>query len=83
MINFIKKSLVIILLVLFTGNLNAEVKTYKMVFVPASAASSLNIVVNADHNENSFASVNGTATFVVTITNDGDVDFTDVKEFSL
>ena len=36
MINFIKKSLVIILLVLFTGNLNADVKTYKMVFVPAS-----------------------------------------------
>ena len=50
-----------------------------LVFVPASAASSLNIVVNADHNENSFASVNGTATFVVTITNDGDVDFTDVS----
>ena len=36
MINFIKKSLVIILLVLFTGNLNADVKTYKMVFIPAS-----------------------------------------------
>ena len=36
MINFIKNSLVIILLVLFTGNLNADVKTYKMVFVPAS-----------------------------------------------
>ena len=50
-----------------------------LVFVPASAASSLNIVVDADHNENSFASVNGTATFVVTITNDGDVDFTDVS----
>ena len=49
-----------------------------LVFVPASAASSLNIEVDADHNEYSFASVNGTATFVVTITNDGDVDFTNV-----
>ena len=36
MTNLIKKTLVIILLVLFTGSLNAEVKTYKMVFVPAS-----------------------------------------------
>ena len=49
-----------------------------LVFVPASAASSLSIEVDADHNEYSFASVNGTATFVVTITNDGDVDFTNV-----
>jgi len=32
----IKKALLIIFLVLFTGNLNAETKTYKMVFVPAS-----------------------------------------------
>jgi len=32
----IKKAILIVLLVLFTGNLNAETKTYKMVFVPAS-----------------------------------------------
>jgi len=32
----IKKALLIIFLVLLTGNLNAETKTYKMVFVPAS-----------------------------------------------
>ncbi len=49
-----------------------------LVFVPASAASSLNVDVTADHNDYSFASVNGTASFVVTITNDGDVDFTNV-----
>ena len=49
-----------------------------LVFIPASAASSLNIEVDADHNEYSFASVNGTASFVLTITNDGDVDFNQV-----
>ena len=49
-----------------------------LVFIPASAASSLSISVDADHNEYSFASVNGTASFVVTITNDGDDDFTNV-----
>jgi len=49
-----------------------------LVFVPASAASSLNIDVEAYHNEYSFASVNGTASFVVTVTNDGDIDFTSV-----
>ena len=49
-----------------------------LVFVPASAASSLDIDVTADHNEYSFASVNGTASFVVTITNNGDVDFASV-----
>ena len=32
----IKKITLILLLVLFAGNLNAETKTYKMVFVPAS-----------------------------------------------
>ena len=32
----IKKIILIVFLVLFTGNLNAETKTYKMVFVPAS-----------------------------------------------
>ena len=31
-----KKILLTLLLILFTGNLNAEIKTYKMVFVPAS-----------------------------------------------
>ena len=49
-----------------------------LVFVPASAASSLSIDVTADHNEYSFASVNGTASFVVTIVNNGDVDFASV-----
>ena len=49
-----------------------------IVFVPVSAASSLNIVVSADHNEYSFASVNGTASFIVTLTNDGDSDFDSV-----
>ena len=50
-----------------------------LVFIPASAASSLNIVVEGDHNEHSFASVNGTASFALTITNDGDVDFNQVE----
>ena len=36
------------------------------IFVPVSAESSLNIEAVGDHNEYSFASVNGTATFVVT-----------------
>lgn len=48
------------------------------IFVPVSAESSLNIEAVGYHNEHSFASVNGTATFVVTITNDGDVDFNEV-----
>jgi len=49
-----------------------------LVFVPASADSSLNIDVEAYHNEYSFASVNGTASFLVTITNDGNIDFNSV-----
>ena len=49
-----------------------------LIFVPVSAASSLSITVDADHNEFSFASVNGTASYVVTIANDGDDDFTNV-----
>jgi len=49
------------------------------IFVPVSAESSLNIEAVGYHNEYSFASVNGTATFVVTITNDGDVDFSSVS----
>ena len=32
----IRKALLAVFLVLFTGSLNAETKTYKMVFVPAS-----------------------------------------------
>ena len=32
----LKKYILLIILVLFAGNLNAETKTYKMVFVPAS-----------------------------------------------
>ncbi len=32
----IKKTIIFLFLVLFCGNLNAEIKTYKMVFVPAS-----------------------------------------------
>ena len=32
----LKKIIFILFLVLFTGNLNVEAKTYKMVFVPAS-----------------------------------------------
>ena len=32
----IKKYILLMLLVLFAGNLNAQAKTYKMVFVPAS-----------------------------------------------
>ncbi len=49
-----------------------------LVFVPVSAASSMNIDVEGDHNEYSFASVNGTASFVMTLQNDGDVDFDSV-----
>ena len=50
-----------------------------LVFIPVSAASSLSIDVEADHNEYSFASVNGTASFMVTLQNDGDVDFDNVE----
>ena len=32
----LKKLILVTFLVVFAGNLNAEVKTYKMVFVPAS-----------------------------------------------
>ena len=35
--------------------------------------------LDADHGPYSFASVNGTAEYTVTITNDGDVDFEEVK----
>ena len=48
-------------------------------FTPASAASSILVTLDADHGPYSFASVNGSAEYTVTITNDGDVDFEEVK----
>ena len=48
-------------------------------FTPASAASSLIATLDAEHGPYSFASVNGSAEYTVTITNDGDVDFEDVE----
>ena len=48
-------------------------------FTPASAASSIQVTLNADHGVYSFASVNGSAGYTVTITNDGDVDFEEVE----
>ena len=48
-------------------------------FTPASAASSLIATLDADHELYSFASVNGSAEYTVTITNDGDVDFAEVE----
>ena len=48
-------------------------------FTPASAASSLIATLDADHGLYSFASVNGSAEYTVTITNDGDVDFAEVE----
>ena len=48
-------------------------------FTPASAASSLIATLDAEHGPYSFASVNGSAEYTVTITNDGDVDFEEVE----
>ena len=48
-------------------------------FTPASAASSILVTLDADHGPYSFASVNGSAEYTVTITNDGDVDFEEVE----
>ena len=48
-------------------------------FTPASAASSIVATLDADHGPYSFASVNGSAEYTVTITNDGDVDFEEVE----
>ena len=48
-------------------------------FTPASAASLLIATLDADHGPYSFASVNGSAEYTVTITNDGDVDFEEVE----
>jgi uncharacterized membrane protein len=48
-------------------------------FTPASAASSIVATLDADYGPYSFASVNGSAEYTVTITNDGDVDFEEVE----
>jgi hypothetical protein len=48
-------------------------------FTPASAASSILVTLDADNGIYSFASVNGSAEYTVTITNDGDVDFAEVE----
>ena len=48
-------------------------------FTPASAASSILVTLDADHGPYSFASVNGSAEYTVTITNDGNVDFEEVE----
>ncbi|SVD68237.1 uncharacterized protein METZ01_LOCUS421091, partial [marine metagenome] len=48
-------------------------------FTPVSAASSIVATVDADNESYSFASVNGSAEYIVTITNDGDVDFEEVE----
>jgi len=48
-------------------------------FTPASAASLLIATLDAEHGPYSFASVNGSAEYTVTITNDGDVDFEEVE----
>ena len=48
-------------------------------FTPASAASSIVATLDADYGAYSFASVNGSAEYTVTITNDGDVDFEEVE----
>lgn len=48
-------------------------------FTPsARAAASLNVTVDGFYNEYSFASVNGTAEYVLTLANDGDMDFDEV-----
>ena len=51
-------------------------------FTPASAASSILVTLDADHGPYSFASVNGSAEYTVTITNDGDVDFEEVSKIA-
>ena len=44
-------------------------------FTPASAEASVTATLEGFHGSYSFASVNGSADYTVTITNDGDVDF--------
>ncbi len=50
-------------------------------FTPASAEAHLTVTLEGYHGNYSFASVNGSADYTVTITNDGDADF-DVVEIS-
>ena len=44
-------------------------------FTPASAAASFTATLEGYHGSYSFASVNGSAEYTITITNDGDVDY--------
>ncbi len=48
-------------------------------FTPASAEAHLTVTLEGYHGNYSFASVNGSADYTVTITNDGDVDFNVVE----
>ena len=47
-------------------------------FTPANAEASLTVDASGFYNEHSFASVNGTANYTLTLTNDGDSGFTDI-----
>jgi len=48
-------------------------------FTPASAVAGITADLDADHGPYSFASVNGSAEYTVTITNDGNVNFEEVE----
>ena len=50
-------------------------------FTPVSAEASLSTDASGLYNNYSFASVNGTAEYTLTLTNDGDTDFTDLLVF--
>ena len=50
-------------------------------FTPVSAEASLSTDASGLYNNYSFASVNGTAEYTLTLTNDGDSDFTDLLIF--
>ena len=50
-------------------------------FTPASAEASLSTDASGLYNNYSFASVNGTAEYTLTLTNDGDSDFIDLLVF--
>ena len=47
-------------------------------FTPANAEASLTVDASGFYMDHSFASVNGTANYTLTLTNDGDSDFTDI-----